>query len=203
MACQAQPYDKATGRPPYRVQVFPWSGRYIGLSPVRITVATRPPLYYTVLMLPGRYIRKLRDALAFVYAVLLTACAPADPQTLITYADARTDKAQIIDTGEPGDSVGDILVFDQPLLDEHRKPVGNNSGFCIRTRLAHSFQCQWTLSLEEGTVQVAGREFDEGESSISIVGGTDRYAGIRGDMTSVKNRDGTFTQTLNYWLHQR
>jgi hypothetical protein len=128
-----------------------------------------------------------------------TACSQENPQTLISIADARIDAAKYIDTGEPGDSVGDILVFDQPLLDEHHKTIGNNSGSCIRTRVGHSFQCQWTLTLDDGRIQVAGREFDQGASAISIVGGTGRYSGITGDMKSVNNNDGTFTQTLHYW----
>jgi len=93
-----------------------------------------------------------------------------------------------------------LLVFDQPLLDANKQPIGNNSGTCIRTRAGHSFQCQWTLSFEDGTIQVAGREFDEEVSTISIVGGTGIYAGITGDMQSVNNNDGTFTQTLHYRL---
>ena len=168
-----------------------------------MTVATRTTLYYTVQMLPGRYIRGHRNTLICFCVLLVTACTPADPQTLVTIADARTDKARVIDTGEPGDSVGDILAFDQPLLDKNRKPVGNNSGICIRTQVGHSFQCQWTLSFRDGAIQVAGREFDKGTSSLSIVGGTGHYAGIRGDMTSTNNNDGTFTQTLRYWLHRR
>ena len=131
-------------------------------------------------------------------AVATSACTPEQPQTLITIADARTDAARYIDTGEPGDSAGDILVFDQPLLDAQHNTIGNNSGTCIRTRVGHSFQCQWTLTLADGSIQVAGREFDKGSSAISIVGGTGRYAGIRGDMTSTNNNDGTFTQTLRY-----
>jgi hypothetical protein len=74
----------------------------------------------------------------------------------------------------------------------------NNSGICIRTRIGHSFQCQWTLTLEDGTIQVAGREFDQGASNITITGGTGNYAGITGNMTSVNNNDGTFTQNLHY-----
>ena len=50
-------------------------------------------------------------------SVLVAACSPKNPQTLITVADARINKAQIVDIGERGDSPGDILVFDQPLLD--------------------------------------------------------------------------------------
>jgi len=126
------------------------------------------------------------------------ACSEENPQTLITIADARVDTAEFIDTGEPGDSVGDILVFDQPLLDAQHKNIGNNSGSCIRTRVGHSFQCQWTLSFDNGSIQVAGREFDRGASAISIVGGTGNYSGITGNMESVNNNDGTFTQTLHY-----
>lgn len=127
-------------------------------------------------------------------------CSRQEPQELITIADARIHTARYIDTGDPGDSVGDILVFDQPLLDEQRQTIGNNSGTCMRTRVDHSYQCQWTLTLENGSIQVAGREFDAGASQISIVGGTGKYAGIVGEMKSVNNNDGTFTQTLRYWI---
>jgi len=144
------------------------------------------------------------------YKLLLTvsilataACSQENPTTLVTIADARIDRAQFIDIGEPGDSVGDILVFDQPLLDEDLKKIGNNSGTCIRARAGHSFQCQWTLSFANGSIQVAGREFDQGASMISIVGGTGKYTGISGDMESVNNNDGTFKQTLRYRLTLR
>ena len=120
--------------------------------------------------------------------------------TFVTIADARVNTAQYIDTGEPGDSVGDILTFDQPLLDEDMKKIGNNSGTCVRTRIGHSFQCQWTLTLENGTIQVSGRELDQGTSTLSIVGGTGKYSGISGEMESTNNNDGTFTQTLHYWI---
>jgi len=132
----------------------------------------------------------------------LAACSEGIPMTFVTIADARVNTAQYIDTGEPGDSVGDILTFDQPLLDEDMKEIGNNSGTCVRTRIGHSFQCQWTLTLENGTIQVSGRELDQGTSILSIVGGTGKYSGISGDMESTNNNDGTFTQTLHYWIRQ-
>ncbi len=128
----------------------------------------------------------------------LVACSQETSQTLVTIADARVNTAQYIDTGEPGDSVGDILVFDQPLLDKDMKEIGNNSGTCVRTRIGHSSQCQWTLALENGNIQVSGRELDQGTSTISIVGGTGIYSGISGVMESTNNNDGTFTQTLHY-----
>lgn len=136
------------------------------------------------------------------FVLTLPACSQQSPQLLTTIADARKHPAQFIDTGEAGDSVGDILVFDQPLLNENKKPIGNNSGYCIRTRIAHSFQCQWTLTTENGSIQVAGREYEKGSSNISVVGGTGDYAGIRGEMTSTNNNDGTFTQILRYTIQQ-
>ncbi len=142
-----------------------------------------PPLGKGVLVLTG---------------ALGAACSPKDPLTLITVADARIHKAQIVDLGESGDSPGDIIVFDQPLLDQHKNDIGNNSGTCVRTRVGHSLQCQWTLTLKNGSIQVAGREFDRGTSDIVIVGGTGAYSGIGGHMKSVNNGDGTFTQTLYY-----
>jgi hypothetical protein len=128
----------------------------------------------------------------------LVACLQETPQTLVTIADARVNTAQTIDTGESGDSVGDILTFDQPLLDIDMKEIGNNSGTCVRTRVGHSFQCQWTLTLENGTIQVSGLELDQGTSTLSIIGGTGKYSGISGEMESNNNNDGTFTQTLHY-----
>ncbi|WP_126454461.1 dirigent protein [Sulfuriflexus mobilis] len=130
----------------------------------------------------------------------MTSCSQAEVHKLITIADARTNAAKIIDLGEAADSVGDIVVFDQPLLNEQGKNIGNNSGTCIRTRVAHSSQCQWTLVMENGSIQVAGREFDKTTSKIAIVGGTGIYAGITGQMESTNNDDGTFTQTLHYWI---
>jgi hypothetical protein len=131
-------------------------------------------------------------------SALVAGCSPTDPQTLITIADARVQKAQVVDIGESGDSLGDMFVFDQPLLDQHSNNIGTNSGVCVRTRVGHSLQCQWTLSLKNGNIQVAGREFDQGASDIVIVGGTGAYLGISGYMESVNNGDGTFAQTLYY-----
>ena len=133
-------------------------------------------------------------------AATVAACTPTERQTMVTVADARVHKAQMVDIGDPGDSPGDLFVFDQPLLDAHGNNIGNNSGVCFRTRVGHSLQCQWTLTLNNGSIQVAGREFDQGTSDIAIAGGTGEYAGIRGYMESVNNGDGTFTQTLYYQI---
>jgi len=140
-------------------------------------------------------------------AVWLTAvffsvsCTNQTVHTLVTIADARTHPATLIRSGANRDQTGDVLVFDQPLLNGKYQPIGNNSGSCIRTRPGESFQCQWTLSFKHGSIQVAGKEFDRGASSIAIVGGTGKFSTIHGEMTSKNNGDGTFTQTLIYQLN--
>ena len=62
----------------------------------------------------------------------------------------------------------------------------------IAERVEHSFQCEWTLTLANGSIQVAGRAHDEGTSHIAVAGGTGQYAGITGVIASVYN-GGTFT----------
>ena len=119
---------------------------------------------------------------------------------LITIADARKKPAKYVDVGPKGDSVGDMYVFDQPLLNEKKVKIGNNSGYCIRTLVGHSHQCQWTLTMSNGTIQVAGREAEKGSSFIAIVGGTGDYVGVKGQMLSTNNNNGTFTQKLQYFF---
>ena len=134
-------------------------------------------------------------------------CLPAFANTTetkwLTIADAKSSPASYIDVGKKGASLGDQYVFDQPLLDSQGNVIGSNSGFCLRTKLEHSLQCQWTLSFTNGTIQVAGREFDQGKSLIPIVGGTGKYLGISGVMHSFKNDDCRFTQMLHFSLPKK
>ena len=141
-----------------------------------------------------------RYGLLVVSCLAAASCATTHKSTRVTVADARTQPATLVDLGVAGDSVGDMVVFDQPLLDENGAVIGNNSGVCIRTRVEDSYQCQWTLTFDDGSIQVAGREAEQGSSAISIVGGTGAYAGISGEMISTNNNDGSFTQTLRFRL---
>jgi len=119
--------------------------------------------------------------------------------TLVTIADGRSGIAQSVDLGEAGDSPGDIFVFDQPLLNSNREPIGNNSGFCIRTLPGKFSECQWTLTLENGTITVAGRESDTGTSMIPVIGGSGKYLLVRGVMATTPNPDKTYTQILTLY----
>jgi hypothetical protein len=124
---------------------------------------------------------------------------PHDKTTLVTIADARSGIAQWIDLGQAGDSPGDIFVFDQPLLNSKHEPIGKNSGFCIRTLPGKFSECQWTLTLANGSISVAGRESDTGTSMIPVIGGSGKYLLVRGVMATTPNSDKTYTQILTLY----
>jgi hypothetical protein len=133
---------------------------------------------------------------------LVVGCASAQAEegaetwTLTTIADARSGIASPVDLGAPGDSPGDMFVFDQPLLNEAQQNIGSNSGFCVRTLPGQFSECQWTLTMTDGTITVAGREAEKGTSLIPIVGGTGAYERVSGVLSTTPNGDRTFTQVL-------
>jgi hypothetical protein len=142
--------------------------------------------------------------------LLLPAMAYAGEQTqavqittLATIADARRGIAEKIDLGKQGDSPGDMFVFDQPLLDANYQTIGTNSGFCIRTLPGQFSECQWTLTLANGTITVAGREADVGTSMIPIVGGSGEYLSATGVMATTPNGNQTYSQLLTLYLKHK
>ncbi len=148
---------------------------------------------------------KMQQAILWAGCTLLLAapglgCSSAhadEPWTFTTIADARSGIANSVDLGAPGDSPGDMFVFDQPLLNEAKENIGSNSGFCVRTLPGQFNECQWTLTLADGTITVAGRESDTGTSMIPVVGGTGNYLGVKGVLATTPNGDRTFTQVLS------
>jgi len=137
-----------------------------------------------------------------VLAVPVVGCGSAQAQdatetwTLTTIADARSGIASPVDLGAPGDSPGDMFVFDQPLLNEARQSIGSNSGYCVRTLPGQFSECQWTLTMTDGSITVAGREAEMGTSQIPVVGGTGAFDRVTGVLATTPNGDRTFTQVL-------
>jgi hypothetical protein len=87
------------------------------------------------------------------------------------------------DTGAPGDSVGDLLTFANPVFDaSDRTQVGTDNGSCIRTVAGHAYQCSWTTTLAGGSLVVEGPFYDDRDSVLAVTGGTGRYATARGEM---------------------
>jgi hypothetical protein len=124
--------------------------------------------------------KKLIQVAAAVLAVL--AAVPtlaAQKIQLIEHAD--TDAT--LDLGAKGDSVGDLLTFANPIFDSVNKTrVGSDQGYCVRVIAGKSWECFWTLRLEDGQITVEGPFYDTGDSVMAVTGGTGKYAGAKGSM---------------------
>jgi allene oxide cyclase len=85
--------------------------------------------------------------------------------------------------GAKGDSLGDLIVFANPVNDSADKAqVGTDNGFCVRVEVGKSYECFWTLNLKDGMITLEGPFLDTGDSVFVITGGTGKYAGAKGQM---------------------
>ncbi len=109
--------------------------------------------------------------------------------TVVEHADTDV----VTDTGEEGDSVGDILTFANPVFDEKNEiQIGSDNGYCFRTEVGKAWECAWTLTLDNGSITVEGPFYDAGDSVLAINGGTGQYSSARGQMTlHARNDAGT------------
>ena len=109
------------------------------------------------------------------------ATSAVDASTLIVVERATTDT--VIDLGEEGDSIGDLLGFGNAVYDENNEnEVGTSQGSCVRTVPGESWECMYTVILDEGQLTVEGPFYDAGPSDLAITGGTGAYSTARGQM---------------------
>ena len=103
-------------------------------------------------------------------------------RTIVVVERAETDTA--IDLGEAGDTIGDLIVFGNPVYDEtNLDQVGVDQGSCVLAVPGIAYECSWTLILEDGQIVVQGPiNVDGSESVLAITGGTGAYNGASGEM---------------------
>ncbi len=124
-----------------------------------------------------------------MYGMVFTASAGAETLSLVERA--TTDKT--IDLGEKGDSLGDLLVFANPVFDfANQRQLGTDQGYCVRVIVAKSWECFWTLALKDGQITSEGPFFDQGDSVMVVTGGTGKYAGAKGSL-KLHSRDAKST----------
>jgi allene oxide cyclase len=109
----------------------------------------------------------------------------------------------VLDTGDKGDSVGDLLIFTNKVYDEANKvQVGTDSGFCTRTVPGKAWECVFSVSLADGNISNEGTFIDGQDSVYSVTGGTGKYMNARGEMhLHIRNKEGT-ENDLKYSLTQ-
>ena len=127
-----------------------------------------------------------RFALAAAIVVLMFAVSAwrmQTPATTLKVVERATTDA-VTDTGEKGDTVGDILTFANKVYDEkNEKEIGSDQGYCFRVAVGEAWECNWTIVLADGQIVVEGPFYDAKSSVLAITGGTGSYADARGQMT--------------------
>lgn len=114
-------------------------------------------------------------------AIIMSIQAQDDEMTIAVVERATTDV--VTDTGEEGDSVGDILTFANEVFDaDNAEKIGTNNGYCVRTVVGAAWECNWTMMLPDGLITVEGPFLDSGDSVFVITGGTGKYVGASGQM---------------------
>jgi hypothetical protein len=101
--------------------------------------------------------------------------------TVVEHAISDT----VVDTGAAGDSLGDILAFGNPIFDAANvKGIGRDQGYCVRTNVGVSWECNWTVILDRGSLVVEGPFYDDlRDSQLAITGGTGVFRNVQGEMT--------------------
>ena len=92
------------------------------------------------------------------------------------------------DTGAPGPSLGDRLIFTSDLFDEENRRVGRDGADCVVVRLDQSappqqqqiVQCAITVELPNGQLTFQGLAQGT-ESLFAVTGGTGTYRTARGE----------------------
>jgi hypothetical protein len=130
--------------------------------------------------LPGDTMKLTTSRIAALAATLSTLPAFAAEQIKVV---ERPVGETTVDLGPKGDSVGDLLVFANGVFDAANKTqVGSDQGYCVRTIVGKSWECNWTLILKAGQITVEGPFMDDGDSLFAVTGGTGKYAGAKGSM---------------------
>ncbi|PYK05461.1 MAG: hypothetical protein DME67_05150 [Verrucomicrobia bacterium] len=154
---------------------------------------------------------------ALLASTLVAACGlrSTNPstETLTIYQDAP--KMKLLDLGEPGNSPGDVYHFFAPL---HSSPGGPVIGEVFGSKTLVKLATDGNPNLEQRTTLLSFTFSDRQDQIIAlgvadysptagefnpsqpraraILGGTGKYMGARGQLTSTRNADGSYTQVF-------
>ena len=154
---------------------------------------------------------------ALFASVLITACGAhssnQSSENFTVYED--TPKMSLLDLGAPGNSLGDIYHFSAPLHSERGGPVtgeviGSKTLVKVATDANPNLERRATLlffTFADRKDQIiafgvadytpSAPEFDAGQSVVRpVLGGTGKYMGARGQVTTTRSADGSYTQVF-------
>ena len=163
-------------------------------------------------------VQRMLMGLAAVFAsASFTACgahsSSPSTETFTVYSDAP--KMSLLDLGAPGNSLGDVYHFSAGLHSERGGPVtgelvGSKTLVKLPTDANPNTERRATLmffTFAGGKDQIIAfgaadylpstPEFETGKSAVRpVLGGTGKYIGARGQVTSTRNADGSYTQVF-------
>jgi hypothetical protein len=154
---------------------------------------------------------------ALLASILMAGCGqPAtspSTETFTVYEDAP--KMSLLDLSAPGKSLGDVYHFIAPLHSSPGGPVtgeliGSKTLVKVPTEANPNLERRATLmffTFDESKDQIiafgvadylpTAPEFEPGKSAVrAVLGGTGKYMGARGQVTSTRNADGSYTQAF-------
>jgi hypothetical protein len=160
--------------------------------------------------------RRTMTSVALLISTLIAACglhSNPSTETLTIYEDAPT--LTPLDLGPPGNSPGDAYYFSAALHSSPGGPVtgevfGSKTLIKVAAPASPNSEKRATLlffTLPGGRDQISvlgaadypstAAEFDSDQPVVrAILGGTGRYMGGRGQLTSTRNKDRSYTQVF-------
>jgi hypothetical protein len=156
---------------------------------------------------------------ALLTSIMMAACGQhsttPSTETFTVYEDAP--KMSLLDLGTPGNSLGDVYHFSAPLHSERGGPVtgeviGSKTLVKVPTEANPNLERRATLmffTFDDRKDQIIAfgvadyspnvPEFEAGQPVVrAILGGTGKYMGARGQLTSTRNADGSYTQAFTF-----
>jgi hypothetical protein len=140
-------------------------------------------------------------------------CTNLSTESFTVYEDAP--KMSLLDLGQPGNSPGDVYHFFAPLRSSRGGPVtgevfGSKTLIKLATDTNPGTENRGTLLFftfggHQNQIVVFGiteyspsaGEFAAGKSVVRpVLGGTGKYIGVRGQLSSTRNADGSYTQVF-------
>jgi hypothetical protein len=160
--------------------------------------------------------RRMMASVALLLSTLMAACSShsnSSTETLTIYEDAPT--LTPLDLGAPGNSPGDAYYFSAALHSSAGGPVtgevfGSKTLVKLAAQISPNSEKRATLlfftfhggedqiiAFGAGDYPATAAEFDPDKPVVRpILGGTGKYIGARGQLTSTRNKDGSYTQVF-------
>jgi len=125
-----------------------------------------------------------------VLALAGTASAhDGNPGKTIKLVEAHKDlQPTFVDTGQPGPSVGDLVIARDGVLRENGTPAGTFTQVCTLVELGSNpftstYECSGSIAVKDGAITMQGPFVPaEPEGTAAVTGGTGQYRTARGEI---------------------